>query len=121
MRRDERAHPCMTEPNEAATLFAPRLAADGMVLDPARYAGRSACVIGAGLGGLALAIRLQSAGIATTIIEARERAGGCAHSPESDGFTFAAAHAIISDTACLEELGALSGKDRTSVEWGKSG
>src|SRR3546814_9307772 len=80
-----------------------------MVLDPARYAGRSACVIGAGIGGLALAIRLQSSGIATTLVEARERAGGCAHSHESDGFTFDAGPAIISDPAGLEELWALSG------------
>ena len=46
----------MTDTEMAATLFAPRLAADGTVLDPSRYAGRSACVIGAGIGGLALAI-----------------------------------------------------------------
>ena len=31
---------------------------------------RRAAIIGAGFGGLALAIRLQSAGIATTIVEA---------------------------------------------------
>ncbi len=31
--------------------------------------GRSACVIGSGFGGLALAIRLQSAGIQTTVVE----------------------------------------------------
>ena len=32
--------------------------------------GQRACVIGAGFGGLALAIRLQAAGVATTLIEA---------------------------------------------------
>ena len=37
--------------------------------------GRTACVIGAGFGGLALAIRLQSAGIATTVIEGRDKPG----------------------------------------------
>ena len=37
---------------------------------------RKAIVIGAGFGGLALAIRLQSAGVATTLIEARDRPGG---------------------------------------------
>ncbi|MBA4163440.1 MAG: phytoene desaturase [Erythrobacter sp.] len=82
-----------------------------MVLDPARYAGRSACVIGAGLGGLALAIRLQSAGIATTIIEARQTPGGFAHSHESDGFTFDAGPAIVTEPAGLEELWALSGHE----------
>ena len=38
--------------------------------------GRSACVIGSGFGGLALAIRLQSAGIQTTVVEARDKPGG---------------------------------------------
>ena len=37
---------------------------------------KRACVIGAGFGGLALAIRLQSAGVATTIVEARDKPGG---------------------------------------------
>ena len=35
---------------------------------------KTAAVIGAGFGGLALAIRLQSAGIATTLVEARDAA-----------------------------------------------
>ena len=41
-----------------------------------RYAGKTACVIGSGFGGMALAIRLQSAGISTTVIEARDKPGG---------------------------------------------
>ena len=34
---------------------------------------KRAAIIGAGFGGLALGIRLQSAGIATTLVEARDR------------------------------------------------
>ena len=34
--------------------------------------GKRACVIGSGLGGLALAIRLQAAGVHTTVLEARD-------------------------------------------------
>lgn len=101
----------MTDTEMAATLFAPRLAADGTVLDPSRYAGRSACVIGAGIGGLALAIRLQSSGIATTLVERRDQPGGWAHSRESAGFTFDAGPATITDPVGLEELWALSGHD----------
>jgi len=101
----------MTDTEMAATLFAPRLAADGTVLDPSRYAGRSACVIGAGIGGLALAIRLQSSGIATTLVERRDQPGGWAHSRESGGFTFDAGPAAITDPAGLEELWALSGHE----------
>ncbi|RYY34561.1 MAG: FAD-binding protein, partial [Sphingomonadales bacterium] len=37
---------------------------------------KRAAVIGAGFGGLALAIRLQSAGVDTTLIEARDKPGG---------------------------------------------
>ena len=47
-----------------------------------------AIVIGAGFGGLALAIRLQSAGVATTIVEARDQPGGRAYHWKRDGFTF---------------------------------
>ena len=49
---------------------------------------RTAIVIGAGFGGLALAIRLQSAGVETTVIEARDKPGGRAYVWEKDGFTF---------------------------------
>ncbi len=51
----------------------------------ANSAPKSAIVIGAGFGGLALAIRLQSAGISTTVIEARDRPGGRAYVWHKDG------------------------------------
>jgi phytoene desaturase len=71
--------------------------------------GKRACVIGAGFGGLALAIRLQSAGVATTLVEARDKAGGRAYVWERDGFTFDAGPTVITDPNCLRELWALSG------------
>ncbi len=71
----------------------------------------SACVIGAGFGGLALAIRLQSAGIATTVVEARDKPGGRAYVWHKDGFTFDAGPTVVTDPACLQELWALSGAD----------
>ena len=70
---------------------------------------KKAIVIGAGFGGLALAIRLQSAGVATTIVEARDKPGGRAYYWERDGFTFDAGPTVITDPACLEELWALGG------------
>ncbi|WP_247713480.1 phytoene desaturase [Qipengyuania sphaerica] len=73
--------------------------------------GRTACVIGSGFGGLALAIRLQSAGIATTVIEARDKPGGRAYFWERDGFTFDAGPTVITDPDCLRELWALTGHD----------
>ncbi len=72
---------------------------------------RTAAVIGAGFGGLALAIRLQSAGIATTVIEARDKPGGRAYFWERDGHVFDAGPTVITDPDCLKELWALSGAD----------
>jgi len=72
---------------------------------------KSAIVIGAGFGGLALAIRLQSAGVATTIVEARDKAGGRAYFWERDGHIFDAGPTVITDPDCLRKLWALSGQD----------
>jgi phytoene desaturase len=74
-------------------------------------AGKRACVIGAGFGGLALAIRLQSAGVETTLVEARDKPGGRAYFWERDGFTFDAGPTVITDPDALRELWALSGRD----------
>src|ERR1700719_2797667 len=70
----------------------------------------TAAVVGAGFGGLALAIRLQSAGVQTTLFEARERPGGRAYVWKDQGFTFDAGPTVITDPGCLEELFALSGR-----------
>jgi phytoene desaturase len=70
---------------------------------------KTAIVIGAGFGGLALAIRLQSAGIKTTILEARDKAGGRGYHWNRQGFVFDAGPTVITDPPCLEELWALSG------------
>ncbi|MGQ2933494.1 MAG: phytoene desaturase [Sphingopyxis sp.] len=72
---------------------------------------RRAIVVGAGFGGLALAIRLQSAGVETTIVEARDKPGGRAYHWMKDGFTFDAGPTVITDPPCLQELWALSGQD----------
>jgi phytoene desaturase len=70
-----------------------------------------AIVIGAGFGGLALAIRLQSAGVETTVVEARDRPGGRAYVWEKEGFTFDAGPTVITDPDCLDQLWRLSGHD----------
>ena len=70
-----------------------------------------AIVVGAGFGGLALGIRLQSAGVETVIVEARDAPGGCAAAREQDGFTFGIGPTAIADPAVLRELWALSGRD----------
>lgn len=72
---------------------------------------RRAAIIGSGFGGLALAIRLQSAGIATTVLEARDKPGGRAYFWERDGHMFDAGPTVITDPACLRELWELTGAD----------
>ncbi|MBN8815860.1 MAG: phytoene desaturase [Sphingomonas sp.] len=72
---------------------------------------KSAIIVGAGFGGLALGIRLQSAGVATTIVEARDKPGGRGYFWEKDGFTFDAGPTVITDPNALNELWKLSGRD----------
>ena len=69
-----------------------------------------AAVIGSGFGGLALAIRLQSAGFDTTIYESRDKPGGRAYVYHDQGFTFDAGPTVITDPDCLRELFALTGR-----------
>jgi phytoene desaturase len=69
-----------------------------------------AVVIGAGFGGLALAIRLQASGIPTTLLEGRDKAGGRAYVYQDQGFTFDAGPTVITDPSALEELFAAAGK-----------
>jgi phytoene desaturase len=71
---------------------------------------KTAAVIGAGFGGLALAIRLQSAGIQTTVFEKRDKPGGRAYVYTDDGFTFDAGPTVITDPDCLEQLWTLTGR-----------
>ncbi len=69
-----------------------------------------AAVIGSGFGGLALAIRLQSAGIDVTVFEGRDKPGGRAYVWEDEGFIFDAGPTVITDPDCLKELFTLSGR-----------
>lgn len=71
---------------------------------------KRAVVVGAGFGGLALAIRLQSAGVATTLLERRDKPGGRAYVYEREGFVFDGGPTVITDPTALEELFALSGR-----------
>lgn len=67
-------------------------------------------IIGAGFGGLALAIRLQSSGFQTMLFENRDKPGGRAYVYEDQGFTFDAGPTVITDPDALEELFAISGR-----------
>ena len=70
----------------------------------------TAAVIGAGFGGLALAIRLQSMGFQTTLVDNRDKPGGRAYVYELDGFKFDGGPTVITDPDCLRELWEISGR-----------
>src|SRR5450830_1209082 len=71
---------------------------------------KTAVVVGAGFGGLALAIRLQAGGVQTTLLEKRDKPGGRAYVYEDQGFVFDAGPTVITDPSCIEELFDLAGK-----------
>jgi len=48
----------------------------------------TAIVVGAGFGGIALAIRLQAMGFQTTLLDNRDKPGGRAYVYEMGGFKF---------------------------------
>ncbi|CAN5157452.1 phytoene desaturase [soil metagenome] len=78
-------------------------------------AAKRAVVVGAGFGGIALAIRLQRAGVQTTLVEKRDKPGGRAYVWHEQGFTFDAGPTVITDPACLEEL--FEGTGRTLADY----
>ena len=68
-----------------------------------------AVVIGAGLGGLAAAIRLGAKGWRVTILDRLDGPGGRAYVFKQDGFTFDAGPTIVTAPYLLEELWTLAG------------
>lgn len=67
-------------------------------------------VVGSGFGGLALAIRLQAAGIPTTLVERRDKPGGRAYVYHDEGFTFDAGPTVITAPNVIEELFDVAGR-----------
>ena len=65
---------------------------------------KSAIVIGAGFGGLCTAIRLQSMGFQTTVVEALDKPGGRAYVREVDGYTFDMGPTVITVPHFIEEI-----------------
>ena len=65
---------------------------------------KRAAVIGSGFGGLSLAIRLQTAGFDTTILEKRDKPGGRAYVYEDQSFIFDGGPTVITDPGALEAL-----------------
>ncbi|MBC7883598.1 MAG: phytoene desaturase [Anaerolineae bacterium] len=65
---------------------------------------KQAIIIGSGIGGLALGIRLQSLGFDTKIFEKLDAPGGRAYVRRVDGFTFDMGPTVITVPHLIEEL-----------------
>lgn len=68
-------------------------------------------VIGAGLGGLGAALRLQGAGHDVTVVEQRPKPGGRAYQLKDQGFTWDTGPSLVTMPWVLEEVFAAGGLD----------
>lgn len=69
-----------------------------------KTARKTAIVIGSGFGGIACAIRLQSLGFQTRIVEALDAPGGRAYVRRAQGFTFDMGPTVLTVPHFIEEL-----------------
>ncbi len=68
-----------------------------------------AVVVGAGLGGLAAAVRLLAQGMKVTVLESQAHPGGRATRIQDGGYTFDAGPSLITMPEVIEELFSLAG------------
>ncbi len=91
---------------------------DARLLDPAAPpvpvtdASPHAVVVGAGLGGLAAAIRLGHRGYRVTVVDRLEQAGGRARVFRENGYTFDAGPTVVTAPFLIDELWQLAGRRR---------
>jgi phytoene desaturase len=71
---------------------------------------RSVVIVGAGLGGLAAAIRLRAAGCDVTLVEREGRPGGRAGRIERDGYAFDTGPTVLTMPHLVDELFRLTGE-----------
>ncbi len=71
-----------------------------------------AIVLGAGLGGIASALRMRALGFDVTLLERHADLGGRARTQTRDGYTFDMGPTVITAPALLDELYALFGQSR---------
>ncbi len=74
---------------------------------------RRAVVIGSGFGGLAIAIRLQAAGLRVTLLEKRDRIGGRAYQLEDSGYTFDMGPSLITAPEIIDSIFRAGGRRLT--------
>lgn len=78
---------------------------------PSESAANRAVVVGAGLGGLAAAMRLGAKGYAVTVLDKLDRVGGRGSSVSQDGHRFDLGPTIVTVPQVFESLWAACGRD----------
>ena len=78
---------------------------------PLRASGQTALVIGAGLGGLAAAMRLGAKGYQVTVLDRLDRVGGRGSSITQDGHRFDLGPTIVTVPHVFEDLWAACGRN----------
>lgn len=84
--------------------------ADAGLRDLDQDAPKRAVVIGGGFGGLAAAVRLQAAGVQTTILEKRKKIGGRAYQIVDKGYTFDMGPSLITAPAIVDSVFRAAGR-----------
>jgi phytoene desaturase len=74
---------------------------------------KTAIVIGSGFGGLAVAARLQAAGVEVTLLEKREKIGGRAYQLIDKGYTFDMGPSLITAPHIIDSIFQSAGKRLT--------
>jgi len=72
--------------------------------------GKKAVIIGSGFGGLALAIRLQAAGLDVTVLERREKTGGRAYQLQDKGYVFDMGPSLVTAPQIIDSVFRAAGK-----------
>ncbi|MEJ7632672.1 MAG: phytoene desaturase family protein [Rubrobacteraceae bacterium] len=78
---------------------------------PSERSGKRVAVVGAGMGGLAAAIRLSAQGFEVEVFEKNGQAGGRMGRLEADGFTFDTGPSLLLMTDTYRELFRFAGRD----------
>ncbi len=78
--------------------------------DSGSKSSRRAVVIGSGFGGLALAIRLQAAGLQVTLLEKRRKIGGRAYQLREQGYVFDMGPSLVTAPQILESVFQTAGR-----------
>jgi phytoene desaturase len=71
---------------------------------------KRAAIIGSGFGGLALAIRLQAAGVQVSLLEKREKIGGRAYQIEDEGYVFDMGPSLLTAPKIIDSVFGAAGK-----------